>query len=425
MLKHIQGDPLRFIFLCVLGALLSGCNQAPSQTGFQEQVVDENSSPLFQVDPFWPKTLPNNWSSQQAISIFVDQDDHIWWMNRDNEARGDDIGAEFDPPRQLCCVRGPAVIEMDQEGNVLRAWGGPDHHPLFPQGGLQTIIIDDEGFVWIAGTSGQSSITKWTKDGEFVWDFDRRPTDPNWEENNQQTDILGNKGRFQLDNDAREIYIVQQKRVLVYDMDNGEYKRGWGGHGMPLSEVSNEPIAPYVFDGVSLPPEEEQFVPALHFIEISNDGLVYVGERGQNRMGVYQKDGTWVEDIYIGAEITPGERNRPPYPPGYENRGITECGSLRGDTPVPPCGTMYKMAFSKDSENKYVYVADGTNNVVWIVDRLSGETLGHFGKNGRYAGEFHWINAVATDSHGNIYTGEVETGKRIQKFVPVMTVAGG
>ena len=100
-----------------------------------ERAYDDNGMPLFQVDPFWPKTLPNNWSNQQAISIFVDKDDHIWWMNRDNSARGDEIGAEFDPPRQLCCIRGPAVIEMDQEGNVLRSWGGSDHHPLFPQGG--------------------------------------------------------------------------------------------------------------------------------------------------------------------------------------------------------------------------------------------------------------------------------------------------
>ena len=405
----------------LLPLIFLACSDMQNQTSL-ERAYDDNGMPLFQVDPFWPKTLPNNWSNQQAISIFVDKDDHIWWMNRDNSARGDEIGAEFDPPRQLCCIRGPAVIEMDQEGNVLRSWGGSDHHPLFPQGGLQTIIVDDEDFVWIAGTSAQSSITKWTKDGEFVWDFGRRPTDPDWEENNQQTDILSNKGRFQLDNDAREIYIIQQKRVLVYDMDSGDYKRGWGGHGMPLSEVSNVPLAPYVFDGINLPPEEVQFAPALHFIEISNDGLVYVGERGQNRMGVYQKDGTWVEDIYVGAEITPGERNRRPWPPEYENSetDIIECGSLRGDTLVPPCGTMYKLALSKDPEQKYAYIGDGTNNVVWIVDRLSGETLGHFGRNGRYAGEFHWLNAIATDSDGNIYTGEVETGKRIQKFLPVL-----
>ena len=171
---------------------------------------------------------------------------------------------------------------------------------------------------------------------------------------------------------------------------------------MPLSEVTNEPIAPYDWDG-SRPPEEPQFVPDLHFLEISNDGLVYVGERGQNRIQVFQKDGTWVEDFYV-ADNTPG-------------RGAG-CGGLR-NTEAPPCGSMYKLIISKDPEQKYLYMADGTNNRVWIVNRQSGETLGSFGGNGRYAGQLHWINAIGIDTMGNIYTGEVEHAKRIQKFEPV------
>ena len=65
-------------------------------------------------------------------------------------------------------------------------------------------------------------------------------------------------------------------------------------------------------------------------------------------------------------------------------------------------------------------MADGTNDKVWILDRASGKTLGSFGRNGTYAGQFHWINAIVMDSKGNIYTGEVEENKRIQKFAPVM-----
>ena len=214
--------------------------------------------------------------------------------------------------------------------------------------------------------------------------------------------MLAKKGRFQLDEDVREIYIINWKRVLVFDMDTGEFKRGWGGHGMPLSQVSNDPVPSYEWDG-SRPPEERQFVPDLKFLEISNDGLVYVGERGQNRIQVFQKDGTWVEDIYV-AEHTPA-------------RGAG-CGG-QGDPVEPPCGSVYALAFSTDPEQKYLYMADGTNSRVWIVDRKSGETLGSFGGTGRYAGQFHWINAIATDSVGNIYTGEVEHGKRIQKFEPV------
>ena len=87
---------------------------------------------------------------------------------------------------------------------------------------------------------------------------------------------------------------------------------------------------------------------------------------------------------------------------------------------MPPCGTTYKLAISRDPQQKYLYVADGTNNRVWILDRNSGKTLGRSAATARYAGQLHWINAIAMDSKGNIYTGEVEQAKRIQKFVPVI-----
>ena len=98
------------------------------------------------------------------------------------------------------------------------------------------------------------------------------------------------------------------------------------------------------------------------------------------------------------------------------------------DTPMPVgtfyssiCGSMYKMIISKDPEQKYLFVADAHNDVVWIVEQQSGETLGYFGGNGRLAGQFHFANAIGTDSFGNIFVGEVDTAKRIQKFAPVMS----
>jgi hypothetical protein len=195
--------------------------------------------------------------------------------------------------------------------------------------------------------------------------------------------------------------------VLVYDMDSGAFKRGWGGHGMPLSEISNDPIPPYKWTGAP-PPEEKNFVPDLHFVVISKDGLVYIGERGQDRISVYTKQGKWMQDIYVA--------------PNTPSRG-PDCGGLPPNTKMPPCGTTYKMIFSKDQQQKYMYVADGTNNLVWILDRKSGKTLGSFGGNGKYAGQLHWINAIGMDSKGNIYTGEVEQAKRIQKFAPLLTTS--
>jgi hypothetical protein len=371
--------------------------------GARPQALDENGAPVFKVDPFWPKPLPNRWSMQQVTGIHVDSMDHVWFLNRAAAADGDEIGGD-NPARIDCCIRGPEVIELDQDGSVVHSWGGPGYHPLWPTA-LQTVIADTKGFVWVSGTAAQDSILKFTRDGKFVWDFGHRPPKEGFTENNQNTDMMVSKGRFQLDEMTNELYIINQKRVLVYDATTGAYKRGWGGHGMPLSEITNERISSYTWSG-GPPPEEKNFVPDLHFVEISKDRLVYVGERGQNRIEVFTTDGKFVKEFYVSPN-TPGQR-------------VTEgCGSLT-NTKFPPCGTTYKLALSRDPQQKYLYVADGTNNLVWILERESGKTLGSFGRNGKYAGQFHWINAVAIDSKGNIYTGEVEQAKRIQKFAPVV-----
>jgi hypothetical protein len=300
----------------------------------------------------------------------------------------------------LCCVRGPELIQVDQQGNVLAAWGGPGHPkwPLNPQ----TVIADSKGNIWISGTNAQDSIIKYSADGKVLWDFDHRPPAEAgmMPENNQETGFLINKGRFQLDEVANELYIIQQKRVVIYDASTGAYKRGWGGHGMPLAEISNDPIPGYKWTG-GPPPDEKNCVPELPLIEISRDRRVYIGERGANRIAVFTTDGKWLQDIMVS--------------PNTPARG---CGGLA--TFKSSCGTTYKMAISKDPQQKYLFVADGHNFVIWILERQSGKTLGYFGGNGRLAGQLHFPNAVATDGRGNIYTGEVDTGKRIQKFMPVM-----
>ena len=235
---------------------------ATSRIGYAQvvarQEVDKNGAPQYRVDPFWPKPLPNKWSMQQVVGIWVDQMDHVWFLNRGVAALPIELVAEGDPSPALCCVRGPELIEVDQQGNVVNAWGGPKFHPKWPAT-LQTVIVDSKGFVWIAGEANEDSILKFTRDGKLVWDFDHRPTPEQAKlpENNQETSYLLNKGRFQLDEVANEIYIINQKRVLVYDASTGAYKRGWGGHGMPLSEVTNEAIAGYRVDRRSAARGEE------------------------------------------------------------------------------------------------------------------------------------------------------------------------
>ncbi len=396
--------PSAFATVFVINGLLALAAGSTAHAQVVEgQVVDANGAPVYHVDPFWPKTLPNKWSMQQVTGIGVDDMDHVWFLNRQNAPDPLEIIAESDPRAVLCCVLGPEVIEVDQGGNVVNAWGGPGYHPKWPTG-LQTVIRDSQGFVWVGGTRAQDSILKFTRDGQLVWDFGHRPAEGvQWVENNQEVEAFSQKGRFQLDEVANEIYIIDQKRVVVYDASTGVFKRGWGGHGMPLSEITNDPIPGYTWDG-GPPPEERNFVPALHFVEISNDRLVYIGERGQNRIQVFTTDGEWQQDIYVSPE-TPAQRT---------------CGSI--DFMPGPCGTMYKMVISTDPEQKYLFVADASNNVIWSVDRRSGETLGHFGSPGRLAGQLNFPNAISMDSKGNIYTGEVSNGKRIQKFEPVMAI---
>jgi hypothetical protein len=367
----------------------------------------ENGAPVYRVDPFWPKPLPNRWSMQQVTGIHVDHMDHVWFLNRLQDVDPKELAGEGNPAPALCCVRGPEVIELDQQGNVVNAWGGEGFHPKWPRA-LQTVIADTKGFVWIAGTDPQDSILKFTRDGKLVWDFDHRPAPEaaKMPENNQETNILINKGRFQLDEVANELYIIQQKRVLVYDASTGAFKRGWGGHGMPLSEISNNPIPGYKWTG-GPPPEERNFVPDLHFVEISRDRRVYIGERGQNRVQVFTTEGKWLQDFYVSPN-TPAQRG-----------GCGGVTTVKGS----PCGTIYKMVISKDPAQRYLFIADGHNDVIWIVERQSGKTLGHLGGHGRLAGQFFFPNAVGIDTRGNVYTGEVRNSKRIQKFAPVLTNA--
>lgn len=369
----------------------------------QKKALDK---PVYKVDPFWPKPLPNKWSMQQIVDIYIDKDDHIWIINRQTDARPDETGAMTNHHIE-CCVLGPEIIEFDQDGNVLKAWGGPNYAPGWP-GRLQTLGVDRNLNVWVSGTTPGDSIIKFDRDGKFLWDFGHRgPKIPanQVKQNNQQTDIFPpGIGAFDFDEDAHEIYISDgflNKRILVYDMDTGVFKRGWGGHGIPLSEIDNDPTPDYDISGP--PPDQKQFAPALHCAHPSKDGFVYVCERGSDRIQVFTKAGKFVQSFWIH--------------PSTQSRG-PHCGGIWSTTD-PPCGSIYNMALSTDPEQRYIFVADGTNNMVWILNRKDGKLAGSFGGNGRYAGMLHWIDAVAVDSKGNVYTGEVEDGKRIQKFVPV------
>ena len=382
--------------------LLAAAAALPAQKG---------GAPVYKVDPFWPKMpLPNKWIIQGVPTMVTDKDDHIWVLNRPRDINPDENGAAAKPPRTDCCIAAPAVLEFDTAGNLLKSWGGPGYTDGWPAQGVarpgaaaeHNIMVDREGNVWISGSSQGDSIQKFTADGKLLWDFGHRAARPpaaRLPENNQQTEVFpGGIFFFDLDEDAREIYIVDAKRVLVYDYE-GKFKRGWGGHGIPMSEIDNNPTPPY--DTTGNPPDQMQFAPALHCVHFSVDGLVYVCERGSDRVQVFTKQGKFVSSFFVH--------------PSTPSRGA-ECGGP-GSQLYGMCGTIYNLTFSHDAGEKYVFLADGTNDKIWIHDRKTGAPVSSIGDNGRMAGQFHWIDAIAIDSHGNLYTGEVDTGKRVQKFI--------
>jgi hypothetical protein len=350
-------------------------------------------SPRYRYDPTWPKLpLPNAWTFEGITGMFVDDDDVIWVLQRprDFDRDASENYAASSPPTAQCCVKPPAVMAFDSEGNLLHAWGDPDSVTGWPRS-EHTILVDRDGHVWIGGAMPGDTLLEFTKDGILVGEFGKRG--PAVEaagqaQNNQQTEVLmRGVAAAELDEDEREIYIADgylNRRVLVYDLDTGAFKRGWGAYGKPLSAISNAPPSPY---DPTAPPRED-FQGSVHAVRLSLDGLLYVSDRQGNRIQVFTRDGKFVDEFFVA--------------PWTLDRGAA--GSI---------------TFSQPPEQAHLFVTDIMNNVVWILDRRDGRTLGHIGFMGHSGGGFHWVHVAASDSHGNLYTGEVDSGKRIQKFVPV------
>ena len=324
---------------------------------------------------FGPNGLPKKWSTQQFVNIDVSKSDHIWAINRRTDARPDELGAAMNPPQGECCVLGPEILEFDTDGNVLKAWGEPNYVPGWP-GRLQTLAVDQEENIWLSGTRPGDSVIEFTGEGKFLWDLGHRGPKSSIQgttteireriQNNQQTDtFLGGIDAFDIDENAKELYITDggpNKRVLVYDTKTGAFKRGWGGHGMPLSEIDNDPPPPYDISGP--PPDLQEFVPTLHCIHISSDGLVYVCERGSDRIQVFTKTGKFVTSYFVH--------------PSTPARGQS-CGGIWHAT-LPMCGTVFNLTFSHDPQQKYLLVADGTKdtnnkNTPKTFFRIGSETL--------------------------------------------------
>ncbi|HEX6134029.1 MAG TPA: hypothetical protein VFZ24_08695 [Longimicrobiales bacterium] len=341
--------------------------------------TDRVEAPIFEVDPLWPKPLPNNWLLGSAIGVGVDSRDHVFVIHRrDSFNERTEIGAATDPPTGACCIPAPNILEFDPEGNLINSWGGPGEGYDWPTSN-HGLSIDHMDNVWIGGNGRMDShILKFSRDGRFLLQVGRA----NQEVDSRSTEHFGRVAKISFDAAAGEAYIADgygNKRVAVIDMGTGAIKRFWGAYGNVPADTN---MGPYNPDA----PPAPQFRNPVHCAEPTSDGLVYVCDRPNDRIQVFRTDGTFVKEAFI-APTTLGD------------------------------GSVWDIAFSRDPEQRFLYLADGKNMKIYVLDRQSLEVLTSFGGGGRQPGQFFAVHSIATDSRGNIYTTETYEGKRVQKFV--------
>lgn len=348
--------------------------QAPLEQEHSEATegLEESEIPQFRVDPFWARELPSNWMLGQVSGIAVDDRDHIWVLHRPRTLDARQRGEEG-----MCCVPAPPVIELDPEGNVVGSWGGPGEGYQWPAS-EHGIHVDPQGFVWIGGNAADDAhILKFTTEGEFLLQIGRSGQSSG----SNDTENLGRPAGIRVDSEASEVYVADgygNRRVVVFDSETGDYKRHWGAYGERPDDAALPPYDP------DADPIREYRSP-VHDVAIAHDGLVYVADRTNNRLQVFQKGGEFVTEAFIRPE-TLGS------------------GSVSGVT------------LSEDPDQRWLFIPDGTNNVIWILDRTTLEVQDYFGRLGKNAGQFYRLHNLAIDSRGNLYTTEVNVGQRVQKF---------
>jgi hypothetical protein len=357
----------------MLSAMTSGC-QAPAIS-----VVSEAGQqvPLFEVDPFWPRPLPNHWVLGSTIGVAVGPDDHVWIVHRPQTVEDNFKAAALSPPVGTCCTPAPPVLEFDQAGNLVGHWGGPGNGYEWPESN-HGITIDHKGHVWIGGNGDRDThVLKFTRDGKFLLQIGKQGT------HNGSNDPahLWRAAKTFADSSANEVYVADgygNHRVIVFDADTGAYKRHWGAYGDKPDDTNLGPYDP------SAPPVKQ--FRTVHCVNVSTDGLVYVCDRVNNRVQVFRRDGTFVKEAFF------------------------EPKTLRS-------GSVWDLAFSPDADETFLYMVDGVNEQVRVLRRETLEVLTAFGDGGRQPGQFFGVHNVAADSTGNLYTTETYTGARVQRFV--------
>jgi NHL repeat len=375
-------------------------------------------APKFEVDPMWPKPLPNHWVMGSVIGVSVDANDHVWVIHRQGSLERMETYAAENPPASECCAPAPPILEFTEAGDLIGSWGGPGQGYDWPSSN-HGISVDYKGNVWIggngrpapgaargargpaagppaagagrglesgadeslmgaAGSVNDSFVLKFTQTGKFLMQIGK----PGQSKGSNDTENLRLPAKTLVDPKTNELYVADgygNHRVIVFDAETGRYKRHWGAYGHKPDDVAVPRYKP------SDPPAQ-QFRNPVHCVELANDGNLYVCDRTNDRIQVFKTDGTFIKETFLAKDTL-------------------------GD------GSVFDIAFSKDPQQKYIYVADGSNMKIHILDRASLETLTTFGDGGRQPGQFYAVHSIATDSKGNIFTTETYRGQRVQKFL--------
>jgi hypothetical protein len=314
--------------------------------------------PRFEVDPSFPQ-LPQGKVFGQVSSVSVDSRDHIWMIHRPATVAAEQR-ANAAPP----------VLEFDASGKYVAGWGGRGAGYEWPER-EHGIYVDPSGSVWVSGNNGYHApgtpappgksddmLLKFTSAGKFVLQIGHSGKSTG---DDDKQNVMQAADMF-LYRPSNELFVADgygNHRVAVFDANNGAFKRSWGANGGPPFNI-------------------------VHAIRVSNDGLVYVGDRGNQRVQVFTIAGTFKQQAAIGA-------------------GTNQMQTAAG------------LAFSADRAQQYLYVADIGNNQINILDRQSMKILDKFGKGGTAPGDFGTLHEIATDSKGNLYTAELQT-RRVQKL---------
>jgi DNA-binding beta-propeller fold protein YncE len=336
-------------------------------------------APVFEVDPLWPKPLPNHWLLGMTIGVWADEQDHVWIIHRGAATLSNmEKGAELQPPTGECCRAAPPVLEFDPQGNLLRHWGGPGQGYEWPESN-HGIFVDYKGNVWIGGNGAKDAhILKFTKDGKFLMQVGKLGGN----KGSNDPDNFGRVAKIWVDPKTNEAYVADgygNKRVAVLDADTGKMKRYWGAYG---NRPEDADLGRYDPDA----PPAKQFRNPVHCADLSADKLLYVCDRVNDRLQVFTAEGKFVKEAF------------------FARRSLGE-------------GSVWDVAFSKDAQQKYIFMSDGRNQKVRVVLRDTLEEVTSFGDGGRQPGQFYGVHSIAIDSKGNLYTTETYEGKRVQKFV--------